>query len=68
LYGDGEKIADFIVPENRRIVKKLKGEAAKNGDGGAAQQVPDSLEQVRDLLNFLPYFFRRAAAAPFPEE
>jgi hypothetical protein len=44
---------------------KIFGAAGRRKVGGAAsQQVPDSLEQVRDLLKFLPYFFRRAAAPP----
>jgi hypothetical protein len=64
----GGKMRRRIRSEGRRFVKDVKEPSEKCGDGRAAEQVPDSAEQVRDLLKFLPYFFRRAAAPPFPEK
>jgi len=43
----------------------MKGEAPFRRGRVAAKQVPELLEQVRDLLEFLPDLFRRAAVPAF---
>jgi hypothetical protein len=51
--------------EHPSKVKKIKEEAPFRRGRASAKQVPELLEQVRDLLEFLPDLFRRAAAPAF---
>jgi hypothetical protein len=44
----------------------MEQKGAARGNGGAAKQVPDSSQQVRDLLKFIRDKFLRAAARPPP--
>jgi hypothetical protein len=60
-----EKIFLLTPPESPSNVNKCEHPPPERCDGGMSQQVPDSSQQVRDLLKLPRDKFLRAAAAHF---